>query len=69
VVQHFAAALKKADERKPVEGSYNPGIGPHPEEEAIDLALKEHENTKSPSQDATARRLRARIRPAEENVT
>lgn len=41
VVQHFSAALKKADEKKPVEGSYDPGIGPHPEEEAIDLALEE----------------------------
>jgi hypothetical protein len=41
VIQHFATALKKVDERKPVEGSYDPGIGPHPEEKAVSLALEE----------------------------
>jgi len=39
VVQDFSGALKKADEKRPVEGSYEPGIGPHPEEKALDLAL------------------------------
>lgn len=34
VVQDFAGALKRADEKRPVEGSYEPGIGPHPEEKS-----------------------------------
>ena len=41
IIQHFAGALKEVDERRPVEGSYDPGIGPHPEEEAVSLALQE----------------------------
>jgi hypothetical protein len=40
VIQDFAGALKKVDEQKPVKGSYDPGIGPHPEEEAVSLALE-----------------------------
>ncbi|MCS4038733.1 hypothetical protein [Salinibacter ruber] len=39
VVHHFASALKKADNGRPVEGSYDPGIGPHPEDKAVELAL------------------------------
>jgi hypothetical protein len=39
VVQDFAGGLKKADEKRPVEGSYEPGIGPHPEEKSYLLTL------------------------------
>jgi len=40
VVQNFASALKEADEERPVEGSYDPGIGPHPEDKTVDLVLE-----------------------------
>jgi len=39
-VEDFASALKAVDEQKPVEGSYDPGIGPHPEDKTVDLILK-----------------------------
>lgn len=40
VIENFAGALKEVDEQEPVEGSYDPGIGPHPEDEAVSLALE-----------------------------
>ena len=45
VIRHFAGALKEVDEQKPVKGSYDPGVGPHPEEEAVSLALQKLKET------------------------
>jgi hypothetical protein len=39
VVEDFTSALKAVDEQKPVEGSYDPGIGPHPEDKTVELIL------------------------------
>jgi hypothetical protein len=39
VVSDFSGAMKAVDEQKPVEGSYDPGIGPHPEDKTVDLVL------------------------------
>lgn len=36
----FTGALKAVDEQKPVENSYDPGIGPHPEDKTVELILE-----------------------------
>src|SRR5262245_5721422 len=47
IVDAFAKALAAADARRPVAVSprsghmYQPGIGPHPEERAVDLVMRE----------------------------
>jgi hypothetical protein len=47
IVERFAAALVAADHRRPVAVSprsgrtYQPGIGPHPEDRAVDLVMQE----------------------------
>jgi hypothetical protein len=37
----FAEALTAADRRRPRSGRYQPGIGPHPEDRAVDLTVQE----------------------------
>jgi hypothetical protein len=40
IIRDSASALKAVDSEKPVEGSYDPGIGPHPEDKTVDLVLE-----------------------------
>jgi hypothetical protein len=50
IVESFAKALAAADARRPVAISprsgrmYQPGIGPHPEDRAVDLVMQELAN-------------------------
>jgi len=45
-VEQFAAALDAADARRPVQGKFDPGIGPHHEDRAVDLIVTELRQTR-----------------------
>src|SRR5262245_26982265 len=54
LVSDFAMAIGRVDARRPVWGSYQPGIGPHTETETVSLVVREL-GTLDPATYASAR--------------